>query len=345
MAQASATFDSIRADLTRKRYAPVYLLHGEEGYFIDALVDEFEKILSDDEKAFNQYTLYAPDVEPAAVGELCHRMPMMAERQVVILKEAQAIPAARLNKLAAYASSPTPTTILVICCRGAEAKAKDLIKAVNTAKGVVFESKKLKDYQIPAAIAGYIKSKGLAAEQKSLEMLCEFIGNDLSRLHNEIDKLASILGAGAAITPEAVELNVGISKEYNTFELVDALSVKDAAKVFRILGYFRSNPKAAPLVMVTTTVFNFFADLLIAYYSSDRSDQALMSLFKLRHPIQLRRYREGMSRYNPFQLIEIISAIRDFDAKSKGIGSRQNEHRLFHDLMYHILTAPGNIRR
>ena len=119
----------------------VYLLHGEEGYYIDALVDEFDKILGDDEKAFNQYTLYAPDVEPAAVSELCHRMPMMADRQVVILKEAQAVPAAKLNKLAAYAGSPSPTTILVICCRGAEAKAKDLIKAINSAKGVVFESK------------------------------------------------------------------------------------------------------------------------------------------------------------------------------------------------------------
>ena len=345
MAQASATFDSIRSDLSRRQYAPVYLLHGEEGYYIDALVDEFDKILGDDEKAFNQNTLYAPDVEPAAVSELCHRMPMMADRQVVILKEAQAVPAAKLNKLAAYAGSPSPTTILVICCRGAEAKAKDLIKAINSAKGVVFESKKLKDYQVPAAIAGYIKNKGLTAEQKSLEMLCEFIGNDLSRLHNEIDKLAGILGPGAAVTPEAIERNIGISKEYNTFELVDALAVKDAAKVFRIIAYFRSNPKSAPLVMVTTNVFNFFADLLVAYYSPDRGDSALMALFKLRHPLQLRRYREGMARYNPFQLIEIISAIRDFDTKSKGVGSRQNEHRLFHDLMYHILTAPGNIRR
>lgn len=342
MALAPVTFDSLRRSVANKQLAPVYLLHGEEGYYIDALVKDFENILSEDEKVFNQYVLYAPETEPSKVMDLCRRIPMMAERQVVILKEAQAIRADALNKLHLYASSPTPTTVLVICCRGAAAKGKDLIAAVKKT-GVIFESKKVRDSALPQLISQYAREKGLNTDQKATVMLAEYIGTDLSRLYNEIDKLATILGKGAAITPEAVERNIGISKEYNSFELVDALAAKDAARAFRIIAYFRSNPKAAPLVLTAASVFAFFADLLLVYYSKDRSERGIMETLGLKYPIQAKRYLTGMRSYNPFQIIEIIGAIRSFDVKSKGLGSRQNEHRLFYDLVYHILTAPGRI--
>lgn len=342
MALAPVTFDSLRRSVANKQLAPVYLLHGEEGYYIDALVKDFENILSEDEKVFNQYVLYAPETEPSKVMDLCRRIPMMAERQVVILKEAQAIRADALNKLHLYASSPTPTTVLVICCRGAAAKGKDLIAAVKKT-GVIFESKKVRDSALPQLISQYAREKGLTTDQKATVMLAEYIGTDLSRLYNEIDKLATILGKGAAITPEAVERNIGISKEYNSFELVDALAAKDAARAFRIIAYFRSNPKAAPLVLTAASVFAFFADLLLVYYSKDRSERGIMETLGLKYPIQAKRYLTGMRSYNPFQIIEIIGAIRSFDVKSKGLGSRQNEHRLFYDLVYHILTAPGRI--
>lgn len=342
MALAPVTFDSLRRSVANKQLAPVYLLHGEEGYYIDALVKDFENILSEDEKIFNQYVLYAPETEPSKVMDLCRRIPMMAERQVVILKEAQAIRADALNKLHLYASSPTPTTVLVICCRGAAAKGKDLIAAVKKT-GVIFESKKVRDSALPQLISQYAREKGLTTDQKATVMLAEYIGTDLSRLYNEIDKLATILGKGAAITPEAVERNIGISKEYNSFELVDALAAKDAARAFRIIAYFRSNPKAAPLVLTAASVFAFFADLLLVYYSKDRSERGIMETLGLKYPIQAKRYLTGMRSYNPFQIIEIIGAIRSFDVKSKGLGSRQNEHRLFYDLVYHILTAPGRI--
>ncbi|MBO4978294.1 MAG: DNA polymerase III subunit delta [Muribaculaceae bacterium] len=343
MAAATPTFENLRKAIRNRELAPVYLLHGEEGYFIDALVKEFENVLSDDEKAFNQYVLYAPEVQPAQVYDLCHRIPMMSDRQMVILKEAQAVSADKLNKLHAYVSSPVASTVLVICCRGAQAKGKDLLAALRKSDAVIFESKKVTDYNAPALIGNYIKSKGLTAQQKSLEMLRDFIGTDLSRLFNEVDKLASILPEGAEVTPEVVERNIGISREFNSYELVDAIAVKNAEKCFRIAAYFRSNPKAAPLVMVTASIFNYFADLLTAHYSADRSDAGLSAALGLRNNFALRRIKSGMANYSAVKVVEIISAIRTFDARSKGVGSRQNDQQLFYDLLYHILTAPGRI--
>ncbi len=344
MASTSApTFEDIRKSIKNNRFSPVYLLHGEEGYYIDALVDTFAGALPDEDREFNLYILHGAETEPSAITDLCYRVPMMADRQIVIVKEAQAMRADQLNKLAAYVAEPVESTVLVIAYRGAQAKGKELLAAMRKCKGVVFESKKVTDYNAPALIGNYIRSKNLSADQKSLEMLRDFIGTDLSRLYNEIDKLAMLLPAGAAVTPEVIERNIGVSREYNSYELVDALAVKDAAKAFRILAYFRSNPKAAPLVLVTASVFNFFADLLTAYYTDDSSDSGLMSALGLRNNFALRRIRNGMSRYTPVKLVEIITAIRRFDAMSKGVASRQNEHQLFYDLIYHILTAPGRL--
>ena len=337
------TYESIAKSLSERRYAPVYLLHGEEGYYIDALAKRFEDILPDDEKTFNQYILHAPETEPSQIMDLCRRMPMMSERQVVILKEAQAIRADKLNKLHSYVADPAPSTILVICCRGAVAKGKDLLAALKKSGAVIFESKKVTDYNAPALIGNYIKSKDLSAGQKALEMLRDFIGTDLSRLFNEIDKLASPLPPRAEITPDVIERHIGVSREFNSFELVDAIAARDGAKAFRILAYFRSNSKAVPLVMATASVFNFFADLLQAYYSPDRSDTGIMNELKLRNQFALRRIKLGMSRYTAVQVVEILSAIRNFDVQSKGVGSRQNEHQLFFDLIYHILSAPGRL--
>ena len=343
MAAPAVTYDSICRQLAAKQFAPVYLLHGDEGYYIDELVRRFENILSEEEREFNLHVLYAPEVEPGAVMDLCMQYPMMADRQVVILKEAQSVPADRINKLHRYVASPAETTILVICCRGAQARGKELLAAVR-AKGVNFESKKLSDCNAPAVIGAFIKAKGLKADPKALDMLIDYVGTDLSRLYNEIDKLMTALGAGATVTAEAVERNIGMSKDYNNFELVDALAVKDSGKVFRIADYFRSNPKNNPLVVSASTIFSFFADLLAAYYCADKSDNGIMAELKLRWPGQIKRYRAAMQRYNAFQVIEIIATIRRYDAMSKGVGSRQSDHNLFHDRLFHILTAPGNIK-
>ncbi len=341
MAQAATTFASLQSAIRAKNLSPVYLLHGEEGYFIDQLVKEFEDILPDDEKEFNQYVLYAPQVEMLSVVDICRRYPMMADRQVVILKEAQAVRADQLDRLAKYVADPSPQTVFVICSRGATAKGKQLLAALKTSKAVVFESKKIPDYQIGTHISTLIKDRGLSVAPKALEMLKEYVGNDLSRLYNEIDKLTTILGKGAQVTPEAIERNIGYSKEYNAFELVDALAAKDSAKVYRIADYFKANPKASPLVMTIASIFNFFSDLLIVHFTKDKSDASLMRALNLRSPFQLKRYAVGRQHYNAYQVIEIIRAIRRFDTQSKGCGSRQNEHVLFRELMFHILSAPG----
>ncbi|MCH5221910.1 MAG: DNA polymerase III subunit delta [Muribaculaceae bacterium] len=343
MAQSAPTFEGIMKSLKQKNYAPVYFLHGEEGYFTDALAKEFENILPEEEKAFNQYVLYAPEVEPSQIIDVCHRMPMMSDYQVVIVKEAQAVRADKLAKLAPYFKNPVSTTILAVCYRGAQAKGKELMSSLKEGGAVVLESPKIRDHNMPAYISSYVRQKGLSADQKSLEMLRDFIGLDLSRVYNEIDKLAGLLPPNAAITPDVIERNIGISKDYNSYELLDAFATKDGKKVFNCLAYFKSNPKAAPLLMVVGTVFNYFADLLIAHYTPDRSDHGLLEALKLRNPFFLRRIRQGLVNYNAIQVVEILSTIRVFDAKSKGVGSRQNEHQLFHELAFHILTAPGRL--
>ncbi len=342
MAAAAITFDELRRDIKKGNLAPVYLLHGKEGYFTDLIVKDMENILQPEDREFNQYVLYAPQTSPAEITEVCSRFPMMAERQVVIVKEAQAARADQINKLADYVNNPSATTVLVIVFRGDEAKGKELIAAVKS-KGIIYESKKVKEWQLPNMIQAYVKSKSMNIDGKSLEMLADYIGTDVSRLYNEIDKLALILGPGATVTPASIERNIGISKDFNNFELVDALAAKDAAKVFRIAGYFANNPKANPLPVTTVVLYNFYSDLLIAFYATDKSDQGLMKELGLKYPMQLKKFKTAMRTYNAFQTIEAIWALRQFDNRSKGNGSRQDAYRLFHDLMFHLLSAPGKL--
>lgn len=344
MAAETVTFESLKSQLAKRQYAPIYLLHGEEGYYIDALVKIFEQILPPEERDFNMYTMYAPEVSMDTVMDACRCYPMMSEHQVVILKEAQAINAAQLNRLHLYASQPSSTTILVICCRGAVAKAKDLIAEIKKNNGVVFLSEKIKERNAINYIASYIKLKKLNAEPKAHEMLRDYIGTDLSRLYNEIDKLALILGENAMITPESIERNIGVSKDYNNFELIDALAQKDSLRAYNIIEYFRQNSKNNPTVVTIMALFGYFSDLLTLYFAKDKSEANLKSMVGAKWDIQFAKFKHGMRNYNAYQVIEIVAAIRDFDAKSKGIGSRQNEYLLLKDLVFHILSAPGDIK-
>lgn len=343
MASSTPTFSELKRQLAaRVNLAPVYLLHGEEGYYIDELVKDFENLVPEEERDFNLYVLYAPESGVETVMDVCHRYPMMAERQVVIVKEAQAIRADQLNKLHSYAERPNPTTVLVISCRGAQAKGKELLAAVKK-NGAIFESKRLSERNVVPVINDLIKDKGLNVDPKSLSMLRDYIGADLSRLYNEIGKLALILGPGAMVTPEAIERNIGISKDYNNFELIDAIVSRNAAKAFTIIEYFRNNPKNNPTVMTVSSLFNQYSNLLIYHYTRDKSQSGYMDALGLRSAWGLRVYETAARSYNVRQTIEIISAIREFDTRSKGIGSRQNEYDLLKDLIFHILTARGFI--
>lgn len=339
----TVTFQNLKNDLKNGRIAPVYLLHGDEGFYTDELVKTFENLLPPEERDFNLYILYAPQVTAATVMDTCRRYPMMADRQVVILKEAQAVNANYLNSLRNYASSPSPATTLVIVCRGAQAKAAELTKQMKEHGGIIFESKKLTDRTAGPVIRDFLRSKGLNIEDKALAMLQEYVGNDLSRVYNEVGKLAIVLGANAMVTPESIERNIGYSKDYNNFELAAAISRRDSGKAFQIIEYFRRNPKNNPTVLTATILFNLFSNTLVALYSKDQSDRGLMGELGFRSPYQLTDIRRAMTSYRPWQVIEIISAIRQFDTASKGIGSRADQYDLLRQLVFTIFTCPGQI--
>ena len=339
----SQTFNEIMQSIRKKSLAPVYILHGEESYFIDRLAEAFESLVPEQERDFNFYALYAPEITPEVVNATCMRFPMMSDRQVVILKEAQAVRSDIINKLHTYCSRPNLSTVLVICFRGDKAKGKDLIAAAKKNGGVFFESKRLTERNIDPVIENLAHQKKLNIEAKGIAMLRDFVGLDVAKLYNEIDKLAFVLGEGQMITPEAIERNVGISKDYNNFELVDAIAAKDSAKIFRIINYFRNNPKNNPTVMTVSAVFNYFSGLLAAQFSKDKSPSGLLEATGCKWQSQLNKFTTGMRNYNAYKTIEIISAIRDFDVKNKGMGSRMNDYDLLHDLMFRIITCPGKI--
>ncbi|MDE7089804.1 MAG: DNA polymerase III subunit delta, partial [Prevotella sp.] len=223
MASAAVTFTDLKSSISRGELAPVYILHGEEGYYIDELAKQFESLVPAEERDFNLYTLYAPETEPELIATTCRRFPIMADRQVVIVKEAQSARADQINKLHHYVASPTPSTVLVICFRGAVAKGKDLLAQARKT-GIIFESKKLTDKNIDSTVAGIIRELGLTVEEKGLNMLRDYLGLDVAKMYNELTKLSMILGKGAMVTPESIEQNIGISKDYNNFELVDAIA-------------------------------------------------------------------------------------------------------------------------
>lgn len=337
----AVTYTALRNALARKQYSNVYFIHGEEGYYIDELAGLFETILPESERDFNQYTLYAPQTDAATVSEACQRYPMMAERQVVIVKEAQAVPVAWFNKLLPYLESPVATTLLVIIARGASVKNATLTKSLAKGRAVVFESKRLAPAAVTNTIREFIKERGLTIDDKALAMLQDYVGSDLSRIYNEIGKMTVALPANAMITPESVERNIGVSKDYNNFELIAAIARRDVPRIYKIINYFRRDPKNHQPIVTTPLLFNFFANLLTALYAPDKSDRGLMAELGFKWPGQLTDIKPGLANYRPWQIIKNISAIRQFDAQSKGIGSRADQFDLFEILIFQILNNPN----
>lgn len=339
----TTSFAELRTQLKSRRYAPIYIIHGEEGYYIDELLKEFTEIIPEADRDFNLYTFYAPETDMDTVMDACRRYPMMSDYQIVILKEAQSLNQTTLDRLHLYAQQPTPSTILVVSGRGAKIKSKEFMAQAMTHGGVLFESNKLKEGSANGAISSFIKEKGLNIEPKGLSMLCDYVGTDLSRIYNEVDKLTVALPQGSMITPEVIENHIGISKDYNNFELVNALSTRNAKTAFTIIEHFRKDPKNNPFVMTISMVWNFFANLLVIFYTKDKSEPALCAALGRKGNWLPTDYKNGMKQYNAWQLIEILRVIRRTDASSKGVGSRMDPYDLLHDMIYHILTAPGKI--
>lgn len=337
----AVTYTALRNSLAKQQYHNVYFLHGEEGYYIDELARMFENILPEAERDFNQYIMYAPQVEAATVAEACQRYPMMAERQVVIVKEAQAVPVAWFNKLLPYMENPVDTTILVIIARGASVKSATLTKSLAKGKGIVYESKKLAPAAVANTIRDFIKERGMSIEDKALAMLQDYVGADLSRIYNEIGKMTVALPPNAMVTPESIERHIGVSKDYNNFELIAAIARRDVPRIYKIINVFRRDPKNHPPVVTTPLIFNFFANLLMAVYAPDKSDRGLMNELGFKWPGQLSDIKPGLANYKPWQIIKNISAVREFDTQSKGIGSRGDQFDLFENLIFRILNNPN----
>jgi len=331
-------------DLKSRKYKPIYLLHGDEPYFIDQVSDYVEQhLLSEAEKGFNQTVLYGKDTDIMTVLGAAKRYPMMADYQVVLVKEAQDMKWGNdsddkkaINPLLNYLENPLPSTILVFCYKyGKFDKRKRTYKAIEKS-GLIFESAGLYDNKVPAWVEGYLTEKGYRVNQQASLMLAEYLGNDLSKIANELDKLMLNVAAGQEITLKHIQDNIGISKEYNVFELQTALAKKDALKANQIINYFEANPKANPIVLVLGNLNNFFSKVLVYHYVRDKSPQNLAAEMGV-SPYFIKDYEQA-ARSSPLgKTVQIISYLRECDVKSKGVDSNTDHGRLMKELMFKIL--------
>ena len=338
MAKQEITYEEVLRELHSKQYRPVYYLMGEEPYYIDLIADYItDNVLTETEKEFNLTVVYGADVDIATVINAAKRYPMMSEYQVVVVKEAQAI--RNMDELSYYLRQPLRSTILVFCHKhGALDRRKKLAAEIEKV-GLLFESKKLKEAQLPAFITNYLKRKGVDIEPKATAMLAEFVGTDLSRLSGELEKLIITLEKNSTrITPEQIERNIGISKDYNNFELRTALVEKDVLKANKIVKYFEENPKTNPIQMTLSLLFGFFSNLMLAYYAPEKSEQGVAAFLGLKTPWQSREYLAAMRRYSGVKTMQIIGEIRYTDARSKGVGnSSLSDGDLLRELVFKIL--------
>lgn len=315
---------------------PVYFLMGEEAYYIDAISDFIEKsVLSEEEKGFNQMVLYGRDVSIEDIMSHAKRYPMMAERQVIIVKEAQDL-SRTIENLVPYIDNPQPTTVLVFCYKYKTLDKRKKLSKTIAKKGVLFESKKLYENQVPDWIRRVLAGRGYTITPKAAQMLVEFLGNDLGKINNELEKLQLILKPGEQITPHIIEENIGISKDFNNFELQNAIGEKNIKKAFAIVQYFAQNPKSNPMVMTVALLFSFFSKLL-KYHALSNKGEAARALGV--SPYFIKDYQVAARNYPMKKVSAIIASIRDIDMKSKGVGVANISQG---DLLKELLVAIFN---
>lgn len=305
-------------EIKNKELKPIYFLMGEEPYYIDGIAKYIEDtVLKEEEKGFNQMILYGRDVTIEDIVSNAKRYPMMAEKQVVIVKEAQEL-SRTIENLVSYVENPQPSTVLVFCYKYKTLdKRKKLAKLISK-HGVLFESKKLYDNQMPDWIRRVLAGKGHTITPKASLMLVEFLGNDMSKVNNELEKLQLIIGKGEQITPQHIEDNIGISKDFNNFELQHAIGSKDIKKAFTIIQYFSQNPKSHPLVLTISLLYSFFSKLL-KYHALTDKEKAPKVLGV--NPYFINDYQVASRNYPMKKVSKIIGVIRDIDMKSKGVGA------------------------
>ena len=340
------TFTSLSKEIKGGKFRNIYVLQGEEPYYIDRLQQLIiDTALTEDQRDFNLSLYYGNTANVREVISACQQYPAFSERKVVVVREAQLIPKQPghkndLDLFASYAEKPMPTTVLVICHKGGALKSKPFSTALKEANsGVVFDSNKVKEGRdLENLIVSYANSLGCNIDNKATSMLADHIGTDIARLFSELDKLA-MLAEDGNITPLLIEKNIGISKDFNNFELEEALSKRDAVKAFRIVDYFERNPKNNPSVISVAMLFSFFSNVLLAATARDKSPDSIMGLVGTRSQWRARKFLDATRMYNTRSLVNIIGYLRECDTRSKGIGSRQDQYALLKELIYKILHA------
>ena len=333
------TFQSIIHDLKSRKFSPIYVLMGDESYYIDQISDYVAThVLSPEERDFNQTVCFGSDVNAIQVTDMARRYPMMSEYQVIIVKEAQNIRS--LDALEKYLKNPVKSTILVWCHKNGKIDARKKVVGLAQTVGVVFESQRLRDYQLPEFIQNYLKQKKVSIDPKSCQMIADHIGADLNRLTSELDKvLISLPSDNLRVTPEIVEEQIGVSKDFNAFELRNAIVQRDVFKANQIIKYFDNNPKAGSLYSFLPLLFSYFQNLMIAYYAPQKNtEQGIATALDLRSSWGAKDFLIGLKNYSARKTMDIISKIRDTDAKSKGLDNpNTGAGDLMKELIFFIL--------
>ena len=334
------SYETIMRDLKARHFSPIYILMGDESYYIDKISDYIaEHVLRPEERDFNQTVVFGSDISASQIVDSAKAFPMMAEKRIVIVKEAQNLKGT--EPLVKYFKQPVLSTVLVLCHKnGSIDKRKKIIPAAQVGGAVIFESKKLYERELPGFITSYFMQHEITVEQKAAQMIADHVGADLHRLTSELDKiLISFSEADRMVTPEIVEKEIGVSKDFNAFELRSAIIQRDIYKANLITKYFDNNPKAGSLFSFLPMLFSYFENLMIAFYSPNRSNEnALAQFLELRNGWAAKDYLTGMRNYSGMKTMQIISKIREIDAKSKGLDNPNTaSSELMKELIFFIL--------
>jgi DNA polymerase-3 subunit delta len=332
-------YNSLLKKIKSKEFKPIYLLHGEEPFYIDKISKALENsVLEEHERDFNQTIVYGKDVDLGSLVSDAKGYPMMSERKLIIIREAQDIKEKELELLERYFENPNETTVFVLGYKYKKFDSrKKLYKIINQA-GEIFHSEKIKEYKLSEWIETYLKKSDYTITPKASKLLADFLGNDLSKITNELDKLSLLIEKGTTISDVHIEENIGISKDFNTFELINAIQVRDVPKAFLIINHFEHNPKANPIIPIITQIFNFYIKLMRIHFAPNKSNEALGALLKT-NPYFVKDYLLSCKLYNPSKIASNVSILHEYDLKSKGINnSSTSEGELLREMVYRLIN-------
>jgi DNA polymerase-3 subunit delta len=325
-------------EIKNRDFKPIYFLHGEEPYYIDLISNTIiDTLLQEHEKGFNQSIIYGKNADQQSLLTELKSFPMGSEKRLVVLKEAQDFK--KIEDLCAYFENPNPTTVFVLCYKYKKYDARKKSLKLSAKNGLVFYSQKIKEYQLNEWIQTYVTSKGYTLNSKATMLLNESLGNDLGRIVNEIEKLGIIIEKGTQITEEHIEENIGVSKDYNLFELTNAVAALDSTKAYKIIQYFEHNPKAVRLTQIVSSLFNFFSQLLKIHFLKQSSREAIAKNLGV-HPFVAGELNKAKNKFNPKQIVRNMEVLQEYDLKSKGYGNTSaKESELMKELVFKLLNT------